>query len=39
MVEIKVVDFEEPVGWFQIKLEYKNAEAVVIKPYIKTMSV
>ena len=39
MVEIKVVDFEEPVGWFQIKLEDKNSEGVVIKPYIKTMTV
>ena len=39
MVEVKVVDFEEPVGWFQIKLEDKNSEGVVIKPYIKTISV
>jgi anaphase-promoting complex subunit 10 len=39
MVEVKVVDFEEPVGWFQIKLENKNSEGVVLKPYIKTMTV
>lgn len=39
MVEAKVVDFEEPVGWFQIKLEEKNSEGTTIKPYIKTMTV
>ena len=39
IVEAKVVDFEEPVGWFSISLEEKNSEGVTIKPYIKTMTV
>ena len=39
MVEAKVVDFEEPVGWFSIALEEKNSEGNTIKPYIKTMTV
>ena len=38
MVEIKVVDFEEPVGWFQIKLEERNSDGKTIRPYIKTMT-
>ena len=39
MVEAKVVDFEEPVGWFSIALEEKNSVGNTIKPYIKTMTV
>lgn len=38
IVDIKEVDFEEPNGWFQIKLEEKNANGIVVKPYIKTMT-
>jgi anaphase-promoting complex subunit 10 len=39
MVEIKSVEFEEPVGWFKISLEEKNSKGELIKPYIKTMAI
>jgi anaphase-promoting complex subunit 10 len=37
--EIREVEFEEPVGWFTFKLQEKNTEGEVLKPYIKTMFV
>lgn len=39
MIEIKLVDFEEPVGWFKISLEERNSKGEIIKPYIKTMCI
>lgn len=39
LIEVKEIDFDEPVGWFTFKLEEKNSEEKVIKPYIKTMFV
>lgn len=39
IMEIKSIEFEDPVGWFQIKLEEKNSKGEVIKPYIKTMAI
>jgi anaphase-promoting complex subunit 10 len=38
MVDIKIIDYEEPVGWFKINLEDKNSDSKTIKPYIKTMT-
>jgi anaphase-promoting complex subunit 10 len=38
MVEIKLVDFEEPVGWFKINLEERNSKGEILKNYIKTMT-
>ena len=35
--EVKLVAFEEPIGWFTFQLQQKNAAGTVIKPYIKTM--
>ncbi len=37
LIEIKLIDFEEPAGWFKITLEERNSKGEVIKPYIKTM--
>lgn len=31
MVEVKIVDFEEPVGWFKISLEERNSKGEIIK--------
>lgn len=39
LIEVKEIDFDEPVGWFTFKLEEKNSEDKVIRPYIKTMFV
>ena len=39
MVEIKTVDYDEPVGWHQITLEEKNSELEIFKPYVKTATV
>jgi anaphase-promoting complex subunit 10 len=38
MVEIKLVDFEEPVGWFKITVEDRNSKGEILKNYIKTMT-
>lgn len=38
MVEIKLVDFEEPVGWFKITLEERNSKGEILKNYVKTMT-
>jgi len=37
--EVKEIEFDEPVGWFTFRLEDKNSQDEVIKPYIKTMYV
>ena len=39
MVEIKTMDYDEPVGWYQITLEEKNSESEIYKPYVKTSTV
>jgi anaphase-promoting complex subunit 10 len=39
MTEIKLVDFEEPSGWFRINLEERNSKGEIFKPYIKTMQI
>ena len=39
MIEIKTVDYDEPVGWYQITLEEKNSESEIYKPYVKTSTV
>ena len=39
MIEVKLADFEEPIGWFKITLEERNSKGEIIKPYLKTMSV
>ena len=31
MVEVKVADFEEPIGWFKINLEERNSKGEIIK--------
>jgi anaphase-promoting complex subunit 10 len=31
MVEVKLVDFEEPMGWFKINLEERNSKGEIIK--------
>lgn len=31
MVEAKIVDFEEPVGWFKVSLEERNSKGELIK--------
>jgi anaphase-promoting complex subunit 10 len=31
LVEVKLVDFEEPVGWFKISLEERNSKGEIIK--------
>lgn len=33
LIELKLIDFEEPIGWFTFKLAEKG------KPYVKTMFV
>ena len=38
MVDIRTIEYEEPVGWFPILLEEKNSDSKTIKPYIKTMT-
>jgi anaphase-promoting complex subunit 10 len=38
MIEVKIVDFEEPVGWFRINLEERNSKGEILKNYIKTMT-
>ena len=30
MVDIKIIDYEEPVGWFKINLEDKNSDSKTI---------
>ena len=37
MVDIRTIEYDEPVGWFPILLEEKNSDSKTIKPYIKTM--
>jgi len=40
MQEVKMIDFDEPVGWFTFQLQEKNpSTGAMIKPYIKTMFV
>jgi anaphase-promoting complex subunit 10 len=39
MVEVKLVDFEEPVGWYKISLDERNSKGEMIKPYLKTISI
>jgi len=39
MIEIKTVDYDEPVGWYQITLEEKNSESEIYKPYVITSTV
>lgn len=36
MVEVKVMEYDEPNGWYNITLDEKNFEGEIIKPYIKT---
>ena len=38
MVDIRTIEYEEPIGWFPIYLEEKNSDSKTIKPYIKTMT-
>ena len=38
LIELKMVDFEEPIGWFTFKLCEKGGSQL-LKPYIKTMFV
>ena len=38
MVDIRTIEYDEPVGWFPILLEEKNSDSKTIKPYIKTMT-
>ena len=37
MVDIRTIEYDEPVGWYPILLEEKNSDSKTIKPYIKTM--
>jgi anaphase-promoting complex subunit 10 len=37
MVDIRNIEYDEPVGWYPILLEEKNSDSKTIKPYIKTM--
>ena len=36
IVELKVLDYDQPVGWYQISLEEKNSDNEIYKPYIKS---
>ena len=38
MVDIRTIEYDEPVGWYPILLEEKNSDSKTIKPYIKTMT-
>ncbi len=31
MIEIKVIEFEEPIGWFKVTLEERNSKGEIIK--------
>ncbi len=31
MIEVKIVDFEDPIGWFKINLEERNSKGEIIK--------
>jgi anaphase-promoting complex subunit 10 len=31
IIEIKVIEFEEPIGWFKITLEERNSKGEIIK--------
>jgi anaphase-promoting complex subunit 10 len=31
LVEVKVCDFEEPVGWYKISLDERNKDGEIIK--------
>lgn len=31
LIEVKVVDFEEPIGWFKMELEQRNDKGDIIK--------
>ena len=35
--EIKLIDFDEPIGWYVFNLNQKTATGQILKPYIKTM--
>lgn len=37
--EVKNISFMEPSGWYTFYLDQRNANDIVIKPYIKTMFV
>ena len=38
MVDIRTIEYDEPVGWYPILLEEKNSDSKTIQPYIKTMT-
>lgn len=37
--EVKLIEFDEPIGWFTFPLYEKGPNGQALKPYIKTMSV
>ena len=37
--EVKLIEFEEPIGWFTFSLQEKGPNGQILKPYIKTMFV
>eukprot|EP00347_Sterkiella_histriomuscorum_P022182 403331386 len=37
--EVKLIEFEEPIGWFTFQLHEKGTNGQILKPYIKTMFV
>lgn len=34
-IDFKLIDFEEPVGWFKMTLEERNSKGDIIRPYLK----